>query len=219
MVVGQRKFVESKMKNEKCKICRRLLTKLFLKGEKCSTPKCPLIRKPYPPGFIGKRKKPPLSEYGKQLREKQKLKNLYNLNERQLKNYVKEILGRGLENPTDVLIKVLESRLDNIVFRLGFSPSRAQARQLVSHGFFLVNGKPVNFPSYLVKEGDIISLKKTKIKKNIFQDLKNFLKKQKIPDWLELNIENLEGKVKSLPSFEKLTIPVEISAIFEYYWH
>lgn len=207
------------MKNKKCKICRRLGVKLFLKGEKCLSPKCPMVKRPYPPGQKGKRRKGPPSEYAIQLSEKQKLKAWYNLEERQFKNYVKKILEkRGkVEDAELELIKILESRLDNVVFRLGFANSRIQARQLVSHSFFLVNGNSVNIPSFQVKKGDLISLKPQKVQKKIFQNLKNLLKKHKTPSWLKLDVEKLEGKVIGEPSLEEAQPPVEISSIFEYY--
>ncbi len=207
------------MINSKCKICRRLGVKLFLKGERCLSQKCPMVKRPYPPGQKRKRKPALLSEYGKELREKQKLKNWYNLKEAQLKKYVKEVLkSRGkVEDPVSLLVELLESRLDNVVFRLGFAVSRSQAQQLISHNYFLVNGRATNIPSYQVKKDDIISLKPQKLKKNIFQDLSLKLKKQKVPSWLKLDIEKLEGKVIARPSFEEAAPPVEISSIFEYY--
>jgi len=207
------------MEDAKCKICRRLGTKLFLRGEKCLSSKCPMVRKAYPPGLKRKRRIKAVSEYGKELNEKQRLKNWYNLKERQFRKYVKGVLQkRGkVEDAALLLIKTLESRLDNAVFRLGFANSRAQAKQLVSHGHFLVNGKLIDAPSYQVKKGDIITLKPQKIKKTIFQNLKNLLKKYKTPNWLELNAEKLEGKVTGEPSLEEAAPPVEISAIFEYY--
>lgn len=206
------------MTNSKCKTCRRLGVKLFLKGERCFTPKCAMVRRAYPPGMKGKRRKMGISEYGLELREKQKLKNLYQLRERQFKKYVKSALAqRGkVEDATIFLIKKLESRLDNVVFRLGFASSRHQARQLVSHGHFLVDKKPINIPSFEVKKGNVISLKEASAKKTIFQNLKNMLKKQKLPSWLKLDIEKLSGEVIGEPSLEE-TPPVEISAIFEYY--
>ncbi|MDI6603052.1 MAG: 30S ribosomal protein S4 [Patescibacteria group bacterium] len=207
------------MLKSKCKICRRLGVKLFLKGEKCLSPKCSMIKRAYPPGQKRKRKPSPFSEYGRALREKQKLKNWYNLKEKQFKNYVKKILKRQgkVEDAPSLLIKILESRLDNVVFRLGFANSRAQAQQLVSHGYFLVNGKSINIPSYLVKKGDTVSIKAQKTKKAIFQNLKNLLKKYKTPNWLALDIEKLEGKVIAEPSLEEAVPPVEISVIFEFY--
>jgi len=178
-----------------------------------------MVKRAYPPGQKGKRRPTPPSEYGKALREKQKLKNWYNLKERQFKNYVKEVLEkRGrVEDASSLLIEILESRLDNVVFRLGFTNSRSLSKQLVFHGHFLVNGKSINIPSYLVKKGDIISIKTQKIKKTIFQNLKNLLKKHKTPSWLELDIEKLAGKVIGKPILEEVAPPVEISAIFEYY--
>ena len=207
------------MLNAKCKICRRLGIKLFLKGDKCLSPKCPMIKRAYPPGQKKKRRFIPPSEYGKALREKQKLKNWYNLKERQFKKYVKKILERRgrVEDASNLLIKTLENRLDNIVFRLGFATSRSQAQQLVSYGHFLVNGKSINTPSYLVKKGDTILIKEQKVKKAIFQNLKNLLKKHKTPSWLELDIDKLGGEVIGEPNPEEISPPVEISAIFEYY--
>jgi len=207
------------MENAKCKICRRLGVKLFLKGDKCFSSKCPMVRKAYPPGLRGKRRIKALSEYGKELREKQKLKNWYNLKERQFRKYVKEVLEkRGRVKDTAVsLVKTLESRLDNVIFRLGFANSRVQAKQFISHGHFLVNGKSIDTPSYQLKKGDIVALKPQKIKKTIFQNLKNLLKKHKTPSWLELDAEKLEGKVIGEPTIEEVAPPVEISAIFEFY--
>ncbi|MCD6402388.1 30S ribosomal protein S4 [bacterium] len=207
------------MVDAKCKICRRLGEKLFLKGEKCLSPKCPMVRKPYPPGQKGKRRKGGISEYGRELREKQKLKNWYHLKERQFARYVRDALEkRGkVEDAGVQLIQTLERRLDNVVFRLGFATSRSQARQLVSHGHFLVNGKSVNIPSFLVKKGDKIKIDPSSVKKAIFKNLLTTLKKHNVPSWLSLDIKNLEGEVKGLPTFEEAAPPVEVSAIFEFY--
>jgi len=207
------------MLNAKCKICRRLGVKLFLKGEKCLSPKCPMVKKAYPPGQKGKRRVKALSEYAKELREKQKLKNWYNLKERQFRKYVKETLEkRGkVEDAATRLIQTLESRLDNVVFRLGFASSRRKAKLLISHRHFLVNDKVINIPSYLVKKGDKIKIRPTSYKKTVFQNLSTTLKKYETPAWLELNIEKLEGKVVRRPSLEEIAPPVEISSIFEYY--
>ena len=201
------------MKNNKCKICRRLGIKLFLKGEKCLSPKCPLIKKPYPPGLKKKRRRAgAFSEYGKELREKQKLRNWYNLKERQFRKYVKE-------NPSpSLLIQKLESRFDNVILRLGLTGSRAQARQFVSHGHFLINGRPVNLPSYQLKKGDKITIRPASQKKKIFSNLTPLLEKnQTIPTWLKLNAEKLTGEVIGIPTLEEASPPVEISTIFEYY--
>jgi small subunit ribosomal protein S4 len=177
------------------------------------------VRKPYPPGQKGKRRPRPLSEYGKELKEKQKLKNWYNLKERQFKNYAKAALGkRGkVEDAAALLIKTLERRLDNVVFRLGFASSRAAARQMVSHCHILVNEKPINIPSYLVKKGDKIQIKASSTKKGISRSLPLILKKHTPPSWLSLEAEKLEGKVKNLPTIEEAAPPAEISSIFEFY--
>ncbi len=207
------------MINSKCKICRRLGVKLFLKGERCLSPKCALVRKPYPPGSKSKRKKRNVSEYGKELREKQKLKNWYNLRERQFKNYIKDVLEkRGqIEDAGVLLMKKLTSRLDNVVLQMGFTNSRAKARQLVSHNHFLVNGKKVNIPSYQVKKGDIINVAPGSGKKAIFQNITTILKKYQAPSWVEIDAEKLEGKIISEPMLEGIASPAEISSIFEYY--
>jgi len=222
MVVDRQKredYKQRSMKEAKCKICRRLGLKLFLKGEKCLSPKCLLIKKSYPPGEKRKKKTRALSEYGKELREKQKLKNWYNLKERQFGKYVKEILQKKgrVKDPSAQLIKILESRLDNVVFRLGFSSSRQMSRQMVSHKYFMVNNKPMNIPGYFVKKGDTISVNKKLVKKNIFQNIIVSLKKHAPPTWLKLDAKKLEGKVIDQPSLEEAAPPIEISAIFEYY--
>jgi len=206
------------MENNKCKICRRLGVKLFLKGEKCLSPKCPMVRRPYPPGMRGKRRKI-LTEYGKELKEKQKLKNWYNLREKQFSRYIKEVLQkRGqTENVSVLLIEKLESRLDNVVFRLGLASSRTQARQLVNHGHFLVNGKRVNIPSFQTKKGDKVSLTEKSKKKNIFQDIMPSLKKYNPPSWLKFNYQKIEGEIIDSPSLEEVSPPAEISSIFEFY--
>jgi len=207
------------MKDKKCKICRRLGVKLFLKGERCLSQKCPIITKPYPPGEKGKKRTRQRSEYGKELSEKQKLKNWYNLRERQFRKYVKEVLEkRGkVEDAGALLIKKLESRLDNVVFRMGFTPSRAQARQIVNHGHFLVNEKKVNIPSYQVKKRDKISLHASSRNKAMFQDLPTILKKHQAPSWIKINIEKLEGEIVGEPNLEEAALPAEISTIFEFY--
>ncbi|HDL74793.1 MAG TPA: 30S ribosomal protein S4 [bacterium] len=207
------------MLDAKCKICRRMGVKLFLKGEKCFSPKCPMIKKPYPPGLKRKKRPSQLSEYGKELKEKQKLKNWYNLRERQFKKYVKEVLDKKgkVENAPLFLIKVLESRFDNVIFRLGIASSRNQARQFVNHGHFLINGKPVNIPSYQLKKGDKISISPFSQKKVIFQNLSENLKKQQFPLWLKFDLKKLEAEIVGSSTLEEAAPPSEISSIFEYY--
>lgn len=179
-----------------------------------------MIRRPFAPGPKKKRSSRSLSEYGKELAEKQKLKNWYNLGEKEFKNYIKSVLQKRSkisEDPVYLLVKNLETRIDNVVFRLGFGQSRKKSRQLVSHGFFAVNNKLIDTPSYRVKKGDTIKVSPTKIKKNIIQSLIPILKKVKTPSWLELNTDNLEGKVIGSPTVEEVNPPAEISAIFEFY--
>jgi len=207
------------MINSKCKICRRVGVKLFLKGERCFSPKCAMVKRPYSPGGKMKRKVRSLSEYGKELKEKQKLKNWYNLKEEQFSKYVKKALGkRGkVEDARTFLIKELESRFDNIIFKLGWVSSHSQARQMISHKHFLVNGKRVNIPSYRLKKGDKITIHPSSLKLNIFQNLPTLLKKHQLPSWLELNLEKLEGEIKEEPFIEESDLPAEISVIFEHY--
>lgn len=181
-----------------------------------------MLRRPYPPGKRKKRRTS-LSEYGRELKEKQKLRNWYNLKEVQFKNYVKEILkkrGQSVSSKEDaptLLIRKLEMRLDNIVFRIGFANSRPQSRQLISHGHFLVNGKRVNIPSFQVKKGDKISVTENSRKKNTFKDISTLLNKKQLPSWLSIDAKKLEGEVKSLPTLVEVAPPVEISMIFEFY--
>jgi small subunit ribosomal protein S4 len=206
-------------KEPKCKKCRRLGVKLFLKGEKCFSYKCPLTRKPYPPGERPKKVVPKVTEYKRLLNEKQKLKLFYGLRDHQLKKYVKEVLeqAKKYKDLDQALVEKLELRLDNIIFRAGFATSRAQARQLVSHKFFLVNKKNVNIPSYQLKVGDEIEIKPQKLGKKIFQHLKERLKTLQFPSYLVIDSENLKVKVVEKPKVEDLQIPVDLHAVFEFY--
>lgn len=158
------------------------------------------------------------SEYKNSLKEKQKLKKLYGLSEKQFKRYVtKTLLIAKAENLADELIKQLERRLDSVVLRLGLAKSQGQSRQLVSHAYFLINNKPVNTPSFQVKAGDIVAIKGNKKKKLIFKDLPATLKKLQLPDWLSIDKEKLEGKIVRYPNLSEVNPPVEISQIFEFY--
>lgn len=202
-----------------CKTCRRLQQKLFLKGEKCLSPKCPMVKRPYPPGRKKQGRGFRKSEYAKELAEKQKLKRYYGLKEGQFRSYVKEIFHKrsSEEDAALALIKRLEKRLDNVVFRLGFARSRKEARELVNHGHFLVNSKPVNIPSFQVRKGDIISVKETKKLKVFFKNLSITLKNYQSPGWLKLNKDKAEGEIIGEPSMEGLDSPVDIPSIFEFY--
>ena len=198
-----------------CRVCRREGCKLFLKGERCYSDKCSISRRNYAPGDHGQ-KKAKLSEYGTQLREKQKTKSYYGVGEKQFRGYFQMASNKkGVTG--DNLLQILESRLDNVVYRLGFGASRAQARQLVNHGQFAVNGKKVDIPSYLVKAGDVITVRENKkenatIKANVEANAA-----RPVPAWLELNNETLSGKVVRLASREDVDIPVEEHLIVELY--
>ncbi len=203
------------MSKTSCKKCRRIGQKLFLKGERCFTPKCAMIKKPYAPG-IHRKKRRVLSEYGAQLIEKQKVCHIYNLRERQFRRYISEA-ARKKGVIEENLVKKIELRLDNIVFRLGLADSRRRARQLVSHGHVLVNDRKINLPSFQTKPGDIIKIKKLSQDSVSFKDLKTKLKKYKPFDWLSLDKNNLEGKIISLPTQENVNIPADLKMIVEYY--
>lgn len=207
------------MKQNKCKICRRLNQKLFLKGEKCLSPQCPFIKRPYPPGPKKKRRGFRQSEYGKELLEKQKLKNYYGLPEKQFASYVKDVLGkRGeVEDVALLLLRNLESRLDNIVFKMGLAKSRKEARQLVNYGHFLVNGRPVDIPSFHVKKGNKIEFKSQKKSKTFFKDLIISLKNYQPPQWLKVDKKNLTGEIIGEPALDDVGLPVDIASIFEFY--
>ena len=201
--------------DEQCRICRREGQKLFLKGSRCYSDKCSISRRNYAPGQHGQ-KRAKLSEYGTQLREKQKTKSYYGDGEKQFRKYF-EMASNKKVITGDNLLQILESRLDNVVYRLGFGASRAQARQLVNHGQFEVNGKKVDIPSYLVKAGDVIAVRESKkdngtIKANVEANAA-----RPVPAWLELNNETLSGKVVRLASREDVDIPVEEHLIVELY--
>ena len=201
--------------DEQCRICRREGQKLFLKGTRCFTDKCSIARRNYAPGQHGQ-KRAKLSEYGTQLREKQKTKSFYGVGEKQFRKYF-EMASNKKGITGENLLQILESRLDNVVYRLGYGSSRAQARQLVNHGIFEVNGKRVDIPSYLVKAGDVIAVRESKketgaVKVNVEENAA-----RPVPEWLEKNSETLSGKVIRLAAREDIDIPVEEHLIVELY--
>ncbi len=198
-----------------CRLCRREGQKLFLKGERCYTPKCSVDRRAYAPGQHGQARKK-LSEYGIQLREKQKLRRIYGVLEKQFRNYFAEA-NRKQGVTGENLLQILESRLDNIVFRLGFGTSRVEARQLVTHGHFTVNGKKVDIASYLTKPGDVIEVKEKSKESAKFKDLREFAATQNVASWLERDVEALRGKVLATPSREDIDLPVAEHLIVELY--
>ncbi len=198
-----------------CRLCRRENLKLFLKGERCYTEKCAIDRRNYPPGQHGQNRRK-FSDYGAQLREKQKVKRLYGILENQFRNTFKEAdRQKGITG--EILLSLLERRLDNTVYRLGFANSRNEARQLVKHNHFSVNQTKVNIPSYLVKPGDIIQLReKSKKVVRILEALEGVARRG-VPQWLELDKEQLKGNVKGLPTREDITIPIQEKLIVELY--
>ncbi len=198
----------------KCRLCRREGGKLFLKGDKCYNGKCPFEKRPTPPGVHGAGRKK-VSEYGQQLREKQKVKRIYGVQEGQFRAYYEradKMKGITGEN----MLSLLERRLDNVIFRMGIGGSRAQARQLVSHGHFLVNGKKVNVPSYIVKAGDVICVKENKTSNKYFETIKT-AKVSNLPKWLEFDPEKLQGKIISLPEREDIDSQISEHMIVELY--
>jgi small subunit ribosomal protein S4 len=199
-----------------CRLCRREGTKLFLKGTKCVSEKCPLQRRDYAPGQHGQTR-PKLSNYGLQLREKQKVKRMYGVLERQFRRYFR-IAAKSKGITGKILLQILERRLDNVVFRCNFALSRRQARQFTSHGFIYVNNRRVNIPSFLVKEGDVIELKaKDKTLKNIQEFIKQASNQRTIPSWLEVDTKNLKARVLRLPEKEDLQVPIKEQLIVELY--
>ena len=196
-----------------CRLCRRENLKLFLKGERCYTEKCAYDRRNYPPGQHGQSRKK-FSDYGTQLREKQKVKRMYGILENQFRNIFKEAdRQKGITGET--LLSLLERRLDNIIYRLGFANSRNEARQLVRHNHFLVNQSKVNIPSYLVKPGDVIELReKSKKVVRILEALEGVARRG-VPQWLELDKDQMKGSVKGLPAREDITIPIQEKLIVE----
>jgi small subunit ribosomal protein S4 len=201
-----------------CRLCRREEEKLFLKGEKCFTEKCPVSRRPYAPGQHGKRAqfRRKVSDYGLQLREKQKARRIYGLLEAQFQRYFTEAERQKGVTGTN-LLRLLESRLDNVVYRLGFAPSRSAARQMVRHGHFQVNGTKVNIPSYLVKAGDEIAVRERSVKLTEFKDMGKELEAKAVPDWLTLDAAHLRGRVSNLPSRESIDTQLREQLIVEYY--
>lgn len=198
-----------------CKLCRREGEKLFLKGERCYTDKCAINKRAYSPGQHGKQRRK-MSEYGMQLREKQKARRFYGVLEKQFRKYFE--IATNMKGVTgENLLKILESRLDNVVYRLGLAISRSEARQLIRHNHFVVNGKRVNIPSYLLKPGDIVAVVEKSKSLEKFKDIIDKTGSKVVPKWLEFDIDNMTGKVISLPSREEIDLPVQEHLIVELY--
>ncbi len=198
-----------------CRLCRREGVKLFLKGDRCYGDKCAIERRPYPPGQAGK-KRPRDSEYRVQLREKQKAKRMYGLLEKQFRGYY-TLASRQTGITGENLLRILESRLDNVVYRLGLAKSRDEARQIVRHNHIHVNGHRVNIPSYRVRPGDLVSVAPKSKDLLVIKTALIASEKIEVPGWLEVDIEKLQGKVLSLPTREMIDAPVREQLIVELY--
>ena len=205
----------ARYKDEQCRICRREGQKLFLKGSRCYSDKCSVTRRNYAPGQHGQ-KRTKLSEYGTQLREKQKTKSFYGVGEKQFRGYFQMASNKKGITGTN-LLQILETRLDNVVYRLGFGSSRPQARQIVTHGNIEVNGKKVDIASYLVKPGDVISVREIRRDNPVIKANVEAGATRPVPEWLELNSEKLSGKVIRLVNREEIDLPVEEHLIVELY--
>jgi small subunit ribosomal protein S4 len=198
-----------------CRLCRREGVKLFLKGERCYTDKCAIERRNYPPGQHGQARAK-FSEYAIQLREKQKLRRIYGVLERQFRRYFASAeSGKGVTGET--LLILLERRLDNMVYRMGFANSRSEGRQLVRHGHCQINGKKVNIPSYLVKAGDVVTIREKSRANTRLTEALEASQRRGIPDWLEVDRQAFTGKVKALPMRADLTTPINEKLVVELY--
>ncbi len=198
-----------------CRLCRREGAKLFLKGTRCYTKKCAFERRPTPPGQHGVRRRK-MGDFGIQLREKQKVRRVYGVLERQFHNYFVAAENRdGITGEN--LLRSLETRMDNVAFRLGFGTSRAQARQLVTHGHFAVNGVPTNIPSYQLRPGDKIEVRESRRAREAFKVVRETLKSHQAPEWLSLDAANLSGTVASLPRRDQMPLDLSEQLVVEYY--
>jgi len=200
----------------KCKQCRRAGEKLFLKGERCATQKCAFVRRPYAPGTKGGGRRRAPSEYGRQLAEKQKIKRIYGLLERQFKNYVLHSIQKQGDSRQNLMGEI-ERRLDNVIFRLGLAKSRESARQIVSHGLVKINDRRVNIPSYRVRPKDLIKLKPKASQSPLFANLSKILKKHPVPGWLKLDTDKLQATVLRQPQKEDLGDLAKLGTIIEFY--
>lgn len=199
-----------------CKLCRREKNRLFLKGDRCYTDRCAIERRSYAPGQHGQRSSK-LSDYALRLREKQKMRKIYGILEAQFARYF-NLAEKQKGHTGENLIKILERRLDNIVYRLGLASSRNMARQLVTHGHILVNNKKVSIPSYLAKIGDAVTVKeKSKELKAVKKSVEKAKEREGFPVWLEMNFDALTGKINRLPEREEVGLPVEPQLVVEYY--
>ena len=206
----------SRYRDSVCRICRRENLKLYLKGDRCYSDKCSFDRRSYPPGQHGQRRGGKISDYGTQLREKQKVKRSYGLSEKQFRlAFERADQKKGVTGFN--LLLILEKRLDNVVYRLGLANSRPQARQLLRHNHFLVNGRKVNIPSYQVKVGDVIEVREKSQNVQMIIDALDAVVRRTAPPWLELDSENKKGTIRALPTREDITMPIQENLIVELY--
>jgi small subunit ribosomal protein S4 len=205
----------ARYKDAVCRLCRREGVKLYLKGDRCYSPKCAIDRRGYAPGQHGQMRKKQ-SEYGLQLREKQKARRTYGILEKQFRNYYKKaVRQKGVTGEN--LLRLLETRLDNVVYRMGFAASRPQARQLVRYGHVEVNGKRVTIPSYQVEEKDIVAIRENSRSLDLFKEIAETGAAKVVPEWLSVNFENLTGEVSYLPKREDIDTPIAEHLIVELY--
>jgi small subunit ribosomal protein S4 len=199
-----------------CRLCRRENVKLFLKGDRCLSDKCAINKRNYAPGLHGQRRRTKLSEYGLQLREKQKVKRTYGLMESQFRSYFQK--AARTQGVTGInLLVLLERRLDNVVYRMGFADSRAQARQLVRHGHMRVNGRKVNIPSFLIKQGDAVEPREKSRDLDVIRGNMEHIGQKQIPEWLHVDATAMRGVVQTLPSRDDITMPIQEQLIVELY--
>lgn len=206
----------ARITSAKCRLCRREGEKLFLKGERCSGPKCEMIKRNFKPGVHGPGSRSKLTGYGVQLREKQKAKRIYGLLERQFSNLIRKAAKKKGDSAANLLI-ALETRLDNVVYRLGIGKSRAEARQRVGHGHIEVNGKKVDIPSYAVKVGDVISIREKSAKSKAYENFAEKISKIEMPEWISLDPKTMAAKIISLPDITRLKQSFDPRVIIEFY--
>ncbi|GAQ24667.1 MULTISPECIES: 30S ribosomal protein S4 [Tepidanaerobacter] len=205
----------ARYKDAVCRLCRREGMKLYLKGDRCYSPKCAMDRRGYAPGQHGQLRRKP-SEYGLQLREKQKARRIYGIMEKQFANYYeKAVSQKGVTGEN--LLRLLETRLDNVIYRMGFAASRPQARQLVRYGHVEVNGKRVTIPSYQVKEKDVVAIREKSRNLDFFKEIAEQGASKVVPAWLSVNFDTLTGEVLYLPKREDIDVPIQEHLIVELY--
>ena len=206
----------SRYRGSVCRLCRRENLKLFLKGDRCYSDKCAFDRRSYPPGQHGQRRGRKISDYGIQLREKQKVKRIYGLSEKQFRLFFERADKQKGITGTNLLI-MLERRLDNVVYRLGFVNSRSQGRHFVRHNHFLINGRKVNIPSYIIKIGEVVEVREKSLKNKAIGDALDAVVRRGVPQWLDLEKEGPKGIIKGFPTREDLTTPIQEQLIVELY--